>query len=816
MRARRTPRGPLGRASTRLAAALGSALVSACLQATPAARPASAPAPSTASAPAAGPTPAPSPASATTTGPGPLLTRWADRVDRDRPWPEPPRPQLRRDGAWTNLNGTWQAAIRPNPARGATEDGLALARAPDAPPPGDAAADWPLSILVPFCVEAPLSGVARRVEPDEELWYRRRFAAPPREPGGRVLLRFGAVDWATRAWVDGHEVGRHEGGYDAFAFDVTDALGPGEEHELLVRVRDPTDAGPQPRGKQVRANEGIWYTPTTGIWQTVWLEVVPETWIESLGVVPDFTARRVTVTADVRGPAAGTRVRVVAQPGDVTAEGAPGEVLTLDLPGAQPWSPDSPVLHALEVQLLRDGRLADRVTGHYGLRSIAVAPDADGVPRLMLNGKPFFQSGLLDQGFWPDGLSTPPTEEALLFDLQTAKSLGFTLLRKHVKVESQRYYDACDRLGILVWQDLPSGDASIWGDRPDIERSADSSAIYERELTAMVAALAPHPCVVAWVPFNEGWGQWDTAGVVERLRARDASRPIDAASGWTDRGVGDLVDAHVYPGPGAPAVEPRRAAVLGEYGGLGLEVPAHTWTREANWGYRRLPDTGAVTDGVCSSLERLRWLAARGLCAAVYTQLTDVETEVNGLLTYDRAVLKVDAGRVAAANARLAGPLPRATVVLETARERQATWRYRFDQPPDGWESPAFDDSDWPSGPGGFGTPGTPGAAVGTEWSTPAIWLRRHVLLDTIPPGLALLVHHDEDVSVFLDGQPVLSEAGWLTDYEPRPIPDAVLARLQPGGHVLALCCRQTGGGQFVDAGLVAIDAAPPAVPGAR
>ena len=577
---------------------------------------------------------------------GPLMTRWASEVSPDNVHPEYPRPQLVRK-EWLNLNGLWDYAIT------LRED----------PQP----AGWEGRILVPFPVESALSGVMRRVYETNRLWYRRTFTLPRSWSGQRVLLHFGAVDWEAVVWVNGREVGRHRGGYDAFSFDITEALKGEGEQEVVVAVWDPTDAGTQPRGKQVRNPHGIWYTPSSGIWQTVWLEPVPETHIRRIRLTPDIDKETLRLEAFCEGPGDGweleaevrERGRVV---GRVSAPLQPDgraarATMEISIPRPRLWSPDDPFLYDLELRLRRENRVADRVTSYFGMRKIAVQRDSLGIPRLFLNNKPLFQFGPLDQGFWPDGLYTAPTDEALRFDIEMTKKLGFNMARKHVKIEPARWYYWCDRLGLLVWQDMPSGDRYIGPNDPDIRRSPESAAQFERELKAMVEGLYNHPCIVMWVPFNEGWGQFDTCRIVDLIKQWDPTRLVNNASGWADRGCGDVRDVHIYPGPGTAPVEKQRAVVLGEFGGLGLPLRGHTWQDERNWGYRSYNTREELTEAYLELLRRLHPLTGdQGLAAAVYTQTTDVEIEVNGLMTYDRAVVKMDPELIAAAARKLYTP----------------------------------------------------------------------------------------------------------------------------------------------------------------
>jgi len=568
----------------------------------------------------------------------PLATRWFAEAGPEKARPEYPNPAMARE-SWMNLNGLWRYAIRP---RG--EQILAQAL----PGSGPAPMGWEGEILVPWPVESALSGVQRPVSPEQRLWYRRTFTVPAGWRKERVLLHFEAVDWQTQVWVNGIEVGYHEGGYDPFTFDITAALEYAGEEVITVAVWDPTDTGTQPRGKQVLKPGGIFYTACTGIWGTVWIEPVPVTRIKELRIVPDAAAGAVTVTCRIAGAGSHERLAVTAlEEARVVASGsgAADAALRLTIPGARLWSPASPHLYDLTVQLLRSGEVIDEVKSYFGLRTIAIGPDQAGVTRLLLNGEPLFQAGPLDQGFWPDGIYTAPTEEAMVYDLEVLKRMGFNMLRKHVKVEPRRFYWHCDRLGLLVWQDMPSGDRSISPQDDDIVRSTASASQYYLELERMITSHFNHPSIVMWVPFNEGWGQFESGKVVDFIRGLDPTRLVNQASGWTDRGGGDVVDWHRYPGPASPAPEALRAAVLGEFGGLGLKITGHMWTEE-NWGYQKMDDMA----GLQKRYEQL-WMQVwelqekNGLSAAVYTQTTDVETEANGLMTYDREVIKQEITR---------------------------------------------------------------------------------------------------------------------------------------------------------------------------
>ena len=716
---------------------------------------------------------------------GSLLTRWAKDVSPDKVHPEYPRPHLVRP-RWSNLNGLWDHAIQDRAAKRPQK--------------------WDGRILVPFPVESALSGVGRSLQPTQRLWYRRTFTTPDAWSGQRVLLHFGAVDWKTDVWVDGRHVGDHTGGYDAFTFDLGARVADGAPHEVVIAVWDPVDRGEQPRGKQKLSPGGIWYTPTSGIWQTVWLEPVPNVAVRELKVTPDIDGGRAQVSVDVPGLPASHVIegRVSLGGKEVARASGTATAMSLPIPTPRLWSPDAPTLYDLRIRILDGDRIVDEVTSYFGMRKISLERDGNGTQRLFLNGHPLFHYGLLDQGFWPDGLYTAPTDEALRYDIEQTRKLGFNLARKHVKIEPERWYWWCDRLGLLVWQDMPSGGKYIGRNDADPPREAASARQFERELDRLVAGRGHHPSIVMWVLFNEGWGQFDTKRLTGWLRERDPTRLVNAASGWTDRDVGHVLDVHRYPGPAAPRPLADRAIVLGEFGGLGLPLPGHTWREKKNWGYRTVKDRDSLTRAYVDLVRKLRPLVARGLSAAVYTQTTDVEIEVNGLLTYDRAIVKPDARTVAEANRTLFLPPPIVRPIVPTSRDEPQPWRYTLERPPDTWSGPDFDAAAWKEGRGGFGTRATPGAVVGTEWSGSRIWLRRSFDLEKIPTTgvLHLDIHHDEDAEVWLNGRRVARLEGYTTGYVLHALQGKAL---RVGSNTLAVSCRQTGGGQFIDVGLAVV-----------
>ena len=706
---------------------------------------------------------------------GPLMTQWAKDVSPDNAHPEYPRPQMVRKD-WLNMNGLWDYAIT----------------ARDAEQPGK----FDGEILVPFPCESALSGVMKPVGKDKRLWYRRTFRIPRKWKGQRVLLHFGAVDWDTTVWVNGKELGNHKGGYDAFTFDITDALKKSGSQEIVLSVWDPTNDGNQPRGKQVKKPGGIMYTAVTGIWQTVWLEPVPETYITGIKIVPDFDKSRVRVKIDTAGDMKGYYFNVTVRGSGLlrTTAGSIGlNKLTVTVPDAKLWSPDSPFLYDLEVKLLKDDKPRDKVDSYFGMRKIEVKKDEAGINRLFFNDKVVFQYGPLDQGWWPDGLYTAPTDEALRYDIEILKKIGCNMLRKHVKIEPARLYYWCDKLGLMVWQDMASGNNK--GDEARVQ--------FELELKRMVENFYNHPSIIMWVPFNEGWGQHDTPRYSRLVKEWDPTRLVNEASGWTNRESGDVRDIHSYPGPAAPPNEDKRVAVLGEFGGLGLPVKGHTWQEEKNWGYRSYETREQLTDAYVALLDRLRPLIGRGLSAAVYTQTTDVEVEVNGYMTYDRAMIKADAKQMAEAARKLYLPPPIIKTVVPTSERRGIEWSYTTSEPGDGWQKTGFDDSSWKKGQGGFGTEGTPGSVVRTEWKSSDIWLRRSFELKDKKFGQPQLsIHHDEDAEVYINGVLAAKVSGYTGSYIQVPIKAAARKALKAGRNCLAVHCHQTKGGQYIDVGL--------------
>ncbi len=570
-----------------------------------------------------------------------IKTPWAEKIDVNNVLPEYPRPIMER-ADWLNLNGLWEFSIlKSGMAEPASFDG---------------------KILIPFPVESSLSGVMKTVGGDNEVWYKRTFEVPAKWKGKSLLLHFGAVDWKADVWLNDIKIGSHTGGYTPFSFDITPFLTKNTQQKLVVRVWDGTDNGFQPRGKQTSEPRGIWYTPVTGIWQTVWMEPVAAKHIKNIRTVPDIDKGLVAVSVDACAASYGDVVEVKIFDGNTeiaSSKSVLNEKLEVAVPDAKLWSPESPFLYILKVSLISNGAVSDQVNSYFAMRKVSTKRDANGIVRLELNNKPYFQFGPLDQGWWPDGLYTAPTDEALKCDLQKTKDFGFNMIRKHVKVEPARWYTHCDQLGILVWQDMPSGDRSPqWQNHNyfngnEFIRSAASEANYRKEWKEIMDYLYSNPCVVTWVPFNEAWGQFKTPEIVEWTKTYDPSRLVNPASGGNHYAVGDMLDLHNYPGPDMYLFDGQRATVLGEYGGIGLALEGHLWNADKNWGYVQFKNSKEVTDEYVKYAESLLKFIKSGFTAAVYTQTTDVEGEVNGLMTYDRKVVKIEEARVREINQRI-------------------------------------------------------------------------------------------------------------------------------------------------------------------
>jgi hypothetical protein len=734
-----------------------------------------------------------SPAPAQTWKPaeGRMMTQWAAQVSPSNALAEYPRPQMTRP-QWQNLNGLWD---------------YGLTAADDTAPP----TNFDGQILVPFAYEAALSGVGKASIPRQRLWYRRAFALPAVEKNQRVLLHFGAVNWDSTVLVNGHAVGAHRGGYDGFDFDITDSLKAGN-NELVVSAWNPVRsevADAQVLGKQRLRPGGIFYTAVTGIWQTVWLETVPAEHISALKITPDIDNQTLHLTVEAGGA---LPVSVTVKDGGktvATAAGAAGSEIKLAIPNPHLWSPDDPHLYELEVELTTYGKQADSVGSYFAMRKISLGKDEQGRTRIFVNNKFVLQCGPLDQGYWPDGIYTAPTDQALRFDIEMTKKFGWNTIRKHAKVERARWYYWTDKLGILVWQDMPQ----MFGGRNNA-LSDEAKAQFETEWRRIIAEFYNSPSIVIWTTFNEGWGQHDTESVVALTKQLDPTRLVNNASGWTDQKAGDMYDTHDYPGPGSRAPEENRAAVNGEFGGVTMSVEGHRWTKSSTMGYGSvLNNSWLATKHYQALLQKAYALKEeRGVSAFIYTQITDVEQEINGLLTYDRAVVKLDQKIVAAANQGEFPPLPPNPNPewLPTSSDEPVNWNYTTDQPADNWFAPDFDAAAWKTGPAVFGHNIS---GKRTEWTGADIWIRREFqVTGEIPAPLNLLLKHDEDAEVYINGILAGKAAGYVDDYAIVPMSPEAQASLKAGRNVIAAHCHNTVGGQGIDVG-IAKAAQPPASP---
>jgi len=755
---------------------------------------------------------------------GHIMTPFAKDVGPASVLPEYPRPQMRRP-EWRNLNGLWQYAVERLP-EGAFKpvQGLAPgASFTNAEPP----AEWQGTVLVPFAIDAPLSGVMHVLRPNERLWYRRTFRIPDAWDGKRILLHFGAVDWEASVYVNGKRLGQHRGGYDPFTFDVTDALREGE-NELLVACWDATEAQCQAIGKQIMPEnrKGFRYQPTGGIWRTVWLEPVPKTHIQSLTIVPDVDKGEVRVDAAVTW--AGERVSVEAEiPGGQAVHSSNPNRAIVRLKAPRLWSPADPYLYDLVVRVYVGEEVVDTVRSYVGMRKVEVKKADDGFVRIHLNDEPVFQFGPLDQGYWPDGILTPPTDEAIRYDLQFLKTIGCNMVRVHVKSHPERWYYWADRLGLLVWQDmicLPKYGQTV---------TEEASEQWQAELVRMMDWLRNHPSIIMWVPFNEGWGQHDTERVARLIADHDPTRLVNNASGWTDCGVGDILDHHdysFYSGIAMQRYAGGRAVLLGEAGGFNMVVPRHTWHGKerpsSNLDYHN--DGGRPTVATADEMldvfdcwvDNLRCLnAAAGLNAVVYTQITDVEHELNGFLTYDRRVPKTDPERWGKVVRRLYRPPELKTLVAGGGE-----WKYTG-QPPasakkgrkgplepvPAWARPGFDDSGWKTGKAPFAAQRDDDLPpVGTVCESPHVFLRRTFTLDRVPAKPALVLTLTRACRVFINGRLFRNVFNRGRGPQQADVCTIVLRPqergwLRQGENVLAVLVQKAKGPNYFDASLVEV-----------
>lgn len=712
---------------------------------------------------------------------GPMKSVFADDVDINNVWGEYPRPQMART-EWQSLNGIWD--FQP---LFADRDGK----------PEEA---YSMEILVPFPVESALSGIMKSYD---RFAYRRFFTVPEKWEGKNLILHFEAIDHECEVFVNGSSVGTHQGGYDPFSFDVTKYLTAEGEQELVVKVYDPTDLGGQPRGKQTLSPGGIMYTSTSGIWQSVWMEPVEDIYIEKYTVVPNIDEGTVAVNVTVEGDSE-AEVLLSVKDGDAvvsTATTVQGKETTVAVPDAKLWSTDSPFLYDLDITVVCDGDTLDSVKGYFGMRKISLGKE-DGYTRMYLNNKPLFHIGPLDQGFWPDGIYTAPTDAAMLYDIQATKQMGFNMIRKHIKIEPRRWYYHCDRLGMLVWQDMPSGNSygGVGLDQPQ----------FKEEMTAMIETLYNSPSIIMWIIFNESQGRHNVESLVKYVKSLDASRLVnqDSQYGVHSTYVGDVWDIHHYPNP-ACVVCPNKnlANVCGEYGGLKYKEAGHVWG-SGDWGYATMGSRKELLETYEKYVSDLvKYRDCFGLGGAVYTQISDVEIEINGLITYDRAISKVDFAEMAKINNRLVNSMLKKDTIVAIATDGGEMWKMTTTEPASNWYTTNFDDSSWRERKSGFGTAGTPNSKIGTQWNTSDIWIRKTFRLDgmnrQLADSLIMLLNHDEDCEIYINGRKMASFEGHDNNYSMVNFTTAVKNELVfDADNLIAIHCHQTTGGQYIDAGI--------------
>lgn len=715
--------------------------------------------------------------------PGNIMTPWAAEVTPENAWKEYPRPQMVRK-EWKNLNGLWDFAL----VNGLNSRPLQ---------------SYPRKILVPFCVESALSGVKETVTGFHEMKYRRFFTIPDTWKGKRILIHFEAVDYISKLWIDGKFVGEHKGGYDAFQYDVTDFVNRGDSHEINMVVWDPSNTGTQTIGKQtlIGLSKGN-YTPTSGIWQSVWMEPVEEVSIKNLKILPDIVSGTVSVGVVLKGWGYEHQVKIQVFDGgkEVVSEvGTPDKPILLKIEKAKLWSPDSPSLYDLKVSLIQGNKVIDEVGSYFGMRKISMARDKDGYMKIQLNNKDIFQFGPLDQGYWPDGLLTPPSDAALKFDVEYLKKIGCNMDRVHMKVQPDRFYYYCDKLGILVWQDMISPAGSL------LRSEIGGSKAWEAEWETIIDQFYSHPSIIQWTVFNESWGQFDTERITDWTKKKDPSRLVSSASGWVDRNVGDIRDFHdytVYPSMGWIPKHYPRAMVLGEGGGHELTVKDHMWTPTLSIP-EKIDRAGDLIREVMTSpevlderyslwVDNLSALRKYGLNAVVYTQISDVENEVNGWLTYDRKISKIPVERLAALHGRLFSPLAeKGRYLIPLSMNSPQSWRYSTSEPSAGWFKK--DNSvKWNSGKGPFGKIQMNTPEVNSIWDTNSLCLEKEFNLSTLPAKLAVVTYNHGLTDVYINGEfaiQINNLRRWDTEIKVSEValPEKASRLLKKGSNHIAL-----------------------------
>ena len=732
----------------------------------------------------------------------PITTPWYDTIDPENVLGEYPRPQMVRDN-WLNLNGIWDF-----------KESIGMGRY-------RSAQLFDKKVLVPFPIESALSGLMltdHEERPYKTYLYNRTFTIPSEMKGKNILLHFGAVDWKCEVYVNGKQVGTHTGGYDPFSFDITSALKEEGEQELQVQFMDPTDAGGQPVGKQKIQNGGIFYTPSSGIWQTVWMEGVNNSHISELSIIPDVDNSLVKIKINGNNALSCQAIIRIYDKGSLVTEKIGKVFQTIELPIAQPklWSPDSPFLYDVEIELRSNNQTVDKVKSYFGMRKISMGSE-NGKACFMLNNKPIFQFGPLDQGFWPDGLYTAPSDDALIFDIEQTKALGFNMSRKHIKVEPARWYYHCDRLGLLVWQDMVNAgsDQSLLGDDEWVKKN------FLSECDHIVSNLKNHPCIVTWIAFNEGFGQYadnsnHTRNAYNRIKALDDTRIVSSASGWVIfDNVGQVADMHSYPRPGMlPNPTSNRISVCGEYGGITYVIKDHVW-KNSDMVYVSVNSGEELKDLFNSYTDLLKPLQADGLGGAVYTQLTDLEGEVNGLITYDRKVVKVNEQQKEEIKKVISHTIKSSAIELvpTALRAKKVQWKYTNNTPAEDWNTITFNDTSWNTGVSGFGDGGAPNttydnkSTVNTEWKSNHIYLRKKFNVaekdEKLRNNLRLTLYHDDDCEVYINGVLAFSTTGYTSNYTTVDVSKEAKATLKAGENLIAVKCTQFSGGQYIDAGLI-------------
>ena len=732
----------------------------------------------------------------------PITTPWYDTIDPENVLGEYPRPQMVRDN-WLNLNGIWDF-----------KESIGMGRY-------RSAQLFDKKVLVPFPIESALSGLMltdHEERPYKTYLYNRTFTIPSEMKGKNILLHFGAVDWKCEVYVNGKQVGTHTGGYDPFSFDITSALKEEGEQELQVQFMDPTDAGGQPVGKQKIQNGGIFYTPSSGIWQTVWMEGVNNSHISELSIIPDVDNSLVKIKINGNNALSCQAIIRIYDKGSLVTEKIGKVFQTIELPIAQPklWSPDSPFLYDVEIELRSNNQTVDKVKSYFGMRKISMGSE-NGKACFMLNNKPIFQFGPLDQGFWPDGLYTAPSDDALIFDIEQTKALGFNMSRKHIKVEPARWYYHCDRLGLLVWQDMVNAgsDQNLLGDDEWVKKN------FLSECDHIVSNLKNHPCIVTWIAFNEGFGQYadnsnHTRNAYNRIKALDDTRIVSSASGWVIfDNVGQVADMHSYPRPGMlPNPTSNRISVCGEYGGITYVIKDHVW-KNSDMVYVSVNSGEELKDLFNSYTDLLKPLQADGLGGAVYTQLTDLEGEVNGLITYDRKVVKVNEQQKEEIKKEISHTIKSSAIELvpTALRAKKVQWKYTNNTPAEDWNTITFNDTSWNTGVSGFGDGGAPNttydnkSTVNTEWKSNHIYSRKKFNVaekdEKLRNNLRLTLYHDDDCEVYINGVLAFSTTGYTSNYTTVDVSKEAKATLKAGENLIAVKCTQFSGGQYIDAGLI-------------